>query len=63
MAHHSLIYTNRQVRKLLGQNKDNFILSVVKRGPAKTKNKIKINGDKVTIFCDNLIAKGYLTKK
>lgn len=54
---------NKQIRKLLrsaGINPRDFNMGVIKGKPAKTKNKIIINENKVTIFGSDFVCKGYL---
>jgi len=58
--YHSTIYTNKEIRKLLGNDVDRFILQNIDGKPAKTKNKIVIKGNKVTIFGSDFVAKGFL---
>jgi len=62
MSYHGTPYKNKQMRKLLGKLVDRFVLASVKGKPARTKNQIKIVGNKVTIFGSDFIAKGYLIK-
>lgn len=58
--YHSTIYSNKELRKLLGKNIDRFVLASIRGKPAKTKHKIIIKNNKVIIFGGDFIAKGYL---
>jgi len=60
MAYHSVSFTNPQFKKLLfgaGINPEDFILQVVKGKPARTKGKVKVEGNKVTVFGSDFVAK------
>lgn len=51
------------MRKLLagaGIPLDKFTLAIVKGKPARTKNRVKVDGNKVTIFGSDFIAKGFI---
>ena len=58
--YHGTIYKNKEIRKLLGDKIDKFVLSSIRGKPARIKHKIKIEGNKVTIFGSDFIAKGYI---
>ena len=60
MSYHSLAYTSKEARKLLGKNADRFMLGRIEGKPARTKHKIVIKGNKVTIFGGDFVAHGYL---
>lgn len=60
MSYHSTVYTNKEMRKLLGKDIDNFVLSSIVGKPARTKHVIKKKGNKITIFGSDFVAKGYL---
>ena len=58
--YHSVVYTNKEIRTLLGDNIDRFVLSSIRGKPARIKHQIKYKGNKVTIFGSDFIAKGYI---
>ncbi len=61
--YHGTVYTNKQIRKLLkkaGIPADKFCLQIIKGKPAKMKNKIDVQGNKITIFGNDFIAKGFI---
>lgn len=62
---HSTAYTNKKIRRLLataGIAPENFSLAIVIGRPARTKNQIIITGNKVTLFCDDCVVKGFIKK-
>lgn len=61
--YHSSIRTHPEIRRLLkeaGIDPDRVALRSIEGRPAKTKHVVKIVGKKVTIFCSDCVAKGYL---
>lgn len=60
MTYHSTPYTNKEMRHLLGDRIKHFTLASIQGKPARTKGVIKVQGNKVTIFGSDVIAKGYL---
>jgi hypothetical protein len=60
--YHSTPYTNKEIRKLLGNLINRFVLSGIRGRPARIKHKIKIKDNKVFVFGSDFIAKGYLKK-
>ena len=62
--YHGTVYLNKQLRQLLkqsiGEDLSKFVLSEIRGKPARTKNQVKIKGNKVTVFGSDFIAKGYL---
>lgn len=59
MSYHSTIFVNKEIRQLLGERINDFVLSAIRGKPARTKHAIKVKGNKVTIFGSDFIAKGY----
>ena len=63
MSYHSLPHTNKEARKLLGPLADRFMMGRIIGKPARTKGKIVIKGNKVTIFGNSFVCHGYLKDK
>jgi hypothetical protein len=58
-VYHSTVYTNKEIKRLLGDRIDDFVLASISGKPARTKHKMVVKGNKVTIFGGDFIAKGY----
>lgn len=65
MAYHSTVYTNPQIRTLLrkaGIPLENFIMERISGMPARTKNTVRVRGNKVTVFGSDFVCSGYLKR-
>ena len=60
---HSAPYTNQKLRRLLGEvgvTPETFVLANISGRPARTKGKVSVDGNKVTVFMNDCIVKGFI---
>jgi hypothetical protein len=58
MSYHSTVFTNKEIRKHFSREMLHRLqlVSIIGK-PAKTKNQVKWDGDKVTVFGSDFVAK------